>query len=104
MRKKKRMRNVRDQHLPILDLLLVYFRMNMTRIFPREYDEVMGITQVPHETTSVKQPSPDEESQPPVKVERKEEDVTPRSCNGQIVRQPRKWECRRYVRKCQKNV
>ena len=38
----------------------------------------------PHETTSVKQPSPDEESQPHVKVERKEEDVTPKSEAAQV--------------------
>ena len=38
MRKKKRMRSVRGQHLPLPDLLLVHI--------PHEYDEVMGITQV----------------------------------------------------------
>ena len=32
-----------------------------------------------HETTSVKQPSPDDESQPRIKEERKEEGVTPKS-------------------------
>ena len=37
----------------------------------------------PHETTSVKQPSPDEESHHPVKVARKE-DVTPKSETAQV--------------------
>ena len=32
-----------------------------------------------HETTSVKRPSPDDESQPRIKEERKEEGVTPKS-------------------------
>ena len=38
----------------------------------------------PQETTSVKQPSPDEGSHHPVKVERKEEDVTPKSETAQV--------------------
>ena len=38
----------------------------------------------PHESTSVKQPSPDEESHQSVKVERKEEDVTPKSEAAQV--------------------
>ena len=32
-----------------------------------------------HESTSIKPPSPDDESQPRIKEERKEEDVTPKS-------------------------